>query len=40
MKKKFLVAIIAIAAVVGVGVTALHMDNVASDEYQAQPGRN
>jgi len=40
MKKKLLVAVIAIVAVAGGGVTAVHMENSASEEYQAQPGRS
>lgn len=38
MKKKLLVAVIAIVAIVGVG-TAYHMEQSASETYMAQPGR-
>lgn len=39
MKKRLLVAVIAIAAIVGVGATATHMQQSASEQYMAQPGR-
>ena len=38
MKKRLLVAVIAIVAIVGVG-TAYHMEQSASETYMAQPGR-
>jgi len=39
MKKRLLVAVIAIAAIVGVGATAMHMEQSASEQQMAQPGR-
>ncbi len=39
MKKKLLVAVIAIVAIVGIG-TAYNMEQNAAETYMAQPGRS